>query len=503
MFASHLADPSLSLAGIALEHINNHKDRKLAGDAAKILTDLGMDSASIVVSILQISYAQKLINQAEVLDVYGQNILDLLIRIAQIQDFSVEHMLASTIVDVRAVVIKLALHTCNMRQAYLLAEQSGKVLAQLSQKTYIPLANRLGIGQIKLELEDLSFKLLEPTAYANITKLLDEDRVGREEYLQEVIDVLSEALAGQNITAAITGRVKHAYSLWKKMHAKMASGNAVYDVRAIRVLVAGNAECYMALGIVHALWSHIPREFDDYITNPKSNGYKSLHTTVVAMDGKMLEIQIRTTAMHRLAELGVAAHWKYKAGAEVVAEVEKSANLRQLINWQQDCATNCKLTEPVAVAEITIPDIGKLICDMAKCCKPIFGDSIVGYITLEDGVTIHKKDCLNILQVSATNQSRLIHGDWKVGEANIYEINVVIKAYQRIGLLRNITDVLMQERVDIKFINTLLVKQEHLVEFKLKLEVASTEILVRILAALHKISHVYDVYREESKLHTK
>jgi (p)ppGpp synthase/HD superfamily hydrolase len=415
-------------------------------------------------------------------------------------------LLQAAIEDVRVVVVKLALHTCRMRQAEALTEQVQRDLAKASQDIYIPLSNILGIGQIKSELENLSFRFLEPVAYNNIVKLLDAKQIGKEEYLQEVISVLSTTFAEQNITAEISWRVKHTYSIWKKMRNKAVDYDEIYDVQAVRVLVNDIADCYAVLGVIHTLWSHIPKEFDDYIANPKGNGYQSLHTAVVGPDGKIVEIQIRTKTMHILAELGIAAHWKYKECTRTDLDAKaKLANLRQLINWQKELdllagIDNGEFKNKYLLnnAEIVIQDVGGLMCHMAKCCKPVSGEEIIGYITLSDGVSIHRKDCLNVLHIKETKKNRLIQVAWGAEKANAYAVNIIIKAYQRQGLLRDITAVLVQEQVDIKFINTQPETQEHLVDFKLRIEVTGVEMLTCTLAKLHQINNVYDVYRDNA-----
>ena len=170
----------------------------------------------------------------------------------------------------------------------------------------------MGIGHIKWELEDLSFRYLEPDQYKQIATLLHERRLDRERFITDVMGQLRSELQATGVDADISGRAKHIYSIWRKMQRKGLAFSQIYDVRAVRVLVPEMRDCYTALGIVHTLWRHIPKEFDDYIANPKENGYRSLHTAVIGPEGKVLEVQIRTHAMHEEAELGVCAHWRYK-----------------------------------------------------------------------------------------------------------------------------------------------------------------------------------------------
>ncbi|MEJ2682021.1 MAG: bifunctional (p)ppGpp synthetase/guanosine-3',5'-bis(diphosphate) 3'-pyrophosphohydrolase [Gammaproteobacteria bacterium] len=242
-------------------------------------------------------------------------------------------------VHVRVALIKLAERTCALRAAKQeLPERQGWVAREIFD-IYAPLAHRLGIGQLKWELEDLSFRYLEPQAYKHIAGLLYERRVERDSYIESVRHTLKELLTARSIEADVTGRSKHIYSIWRKMKRKRIDFFQVYDVRAVRVLVPTIADCYATLGIVHGLWQHIPKEFDDYIAAPKENGYRSLHTAVLGPGSKILEVQIRTYDMHDEAELGVCAHWKYKEGAKlqgVSAYDHKIAWLRQVIEWQDE-----------------------------------------------------------------------------------------------------------------------------------------------------------------------
>lgn len=242
-------------------------------------------------------------------------------------------MLISMTNDVRVVLIKLAERTFAMRElSYASVERQQRVAREV-MTIYAPLAHRLGIAQIKWELEDLAFRYLAPERYKEIAKLLSEKRSEREEYIEEVQEKLEKALVEAGIKGAVSGRVKHIYSIYRKMKLKGLSFGQLYDIRALRVLVDTQAECYHTLGIVHSMWRHIPEQFDDYITNPKSNGYRSLHTAVIA-EHKSLEIQIRTYQMHFEAELGMCAHVNYKEGGKNKQDAylsQKINSLRQLL----------------------------------------------------------------------------------------------------------------------------------------------------------------------------
>ncbi len=223
-------------------------------------------------------------------------------------------LLLAIVRDLRVVPILLARHLARMRAAGKAPEAHRRGLAQLARDIHAPLANRLGIWQLKWELEDLAFRYLEPDTFQRIARLLDEKRAGRERYIEQVKANLHDALLAQGVVADVAGRPKHIYSIWKKMQKKDVPFGELYDLRAVRVLVDDIPACYTALGVVHALWVPIPSEFDDYIARPKRNDYRSLHTAVSGPEGKTLEVQIRTHEMHAQAELGVAAHWRYKEG---------------------------------------------------------------------------------------------------------------------------------------------------------------------------------------------
>lgn len=233
--------------------------------------------------------------------------------------------------DLRVVPVLLARQLAQMRTAGNLPETERRALAQLTRDIHAPLANRLGIWQLKWELEDLAFRHLDPDSFQMIVRWLDEKRGDRERYIEQVKRDLGEALKAQGVEAEVAGRPKHITSIWKKMQKKAVPIGELYDLRAVRVMVKDVPSCYAALGAVHALWTPIPSEFDDYIARPKRNDYRSLHTAVVGPEGKTLEVQIRTHDMHAQAELGVAAHWRYKEGRSAPAD----AGLDRKIEWMR------------------------------------------------------------------------------------------------------------------------------------------------------------------------
>ncbi|MCO8590580.1 RelA/SpoT family protein [Burkholderia multivorans] len=264
-------------------------------------------------------------------------------RRAQIE--ALRKMLLAFAQDIRVVLIRLASRLQSLRYYAAAKLEPPPEVARETLEIYAPLANRLGIWQLKWELEDLAFRFEDPITYKRIAKLLDEKRAEREAYVAQAIERLQQELAAANVQADVSGRPKHIYSIWRKMRGKELDFSELYDVRAFRVIVPDIKDCYAVLGIVHHLWQPVPKEFDDYISRPKPNGYKSLHTVVIGDDGRAFEVQIRTQEMHRFAEYGVAAHWRYKEagtrgyGGQFSASDkydEKIAWLRQLLAWKDD-----------------------------------------------------------------------------------------------------------------------------------------------------------------------
>ncbi|MCW5605742.1 MAG: bifunctional (p)ppGpp synthetase/guanosine-3',5'-bis(diphosphate) 3'-pyrophosphohydrolase [Burkholderiales bacterium] len=247
-------------------------------------------------------------------------------------------MLLAMVQDVRVVLIKLADHLQDLRAAIRGADPLRMAeIAELTQDIFAPLANRLGVWQIKWELEDLALRVRDPGSYRRIARLLDEKRLDRERYIENVVALLKGEIARSGIAAEVSGRPKHIASIHRKMQRKAIDFEGLYDVRAVRVLVRDIKDCYAALGIVHSLWLPLPKEFDDYIAKPKANNYRSLHTAVIGPEGKSLEVQIRTHEMHQHSELGVAAHWQYKEGGrQERGYQEKIAWLRQVLEWKDE-----------------------------------------------------------------------------------------------------------------------------------------------------------------------
>jgi len=663
---------------------------------AEILQELGLDTPTLIAAIVYDANHSQVLTLETTQKHFGETVAKLVLGVQKIDQVSTQHhqakqlenlrrMLLSIVEDVRVVLIKLVRHTCAMRAAVHLEDAIKRKMAEETQEIYAPLANRLGIGQIKWELEDFSFRFLEPVQYKNIAKLLDERRENRENYIDFVVTKITETLRLQGIEALVSGRAKHIYSIWKKMLRKGVGYHEIYDVRAIRILIPTVSECYAALGAIHTLWQHIPKEFDDYIANPKGNGYRSLHTAVIGPEGKTLEVQIRTPEMHEQAELGVAAHWRYKENVNRDANYEaKLANLRQVLKWQEEWAVDidqesnealraevfqdrvyvltpkgevldlsqgatvldfayhvhsevgnrCRgakvngrmvplthllksgdkieiltaktggpsrdwlnrdlgflktsrarakalqwfkkqdreknyqegrevlerelkrlgidnlnleslaqqlkiskveemftalgggeirisqvlgaiqtllhATLPKASsitpeikqtrhkersAEIMVSGVGNLLCQMAKCCKPVPGEEIIGYITVGKGVTVHRKDCMNILQAKQHKQNRLIQVEWGQNLHNQYLVDIVIHAYNREGLLRDISVTLASERVTVITVNMFTNKLENLAEIKLSIEISGIELLSKILNKIQQVPNVIEAKR--------
>jgi len=596
---------------------------------------------------------------------------------------SLRKLLLAMADDVRVVLIKLADRLHNMRTLQYLDSDRQRRIAQETLDIYAPLANRLGIWQVKWELEDLSLRYLEPEVYQKLARLLAEKREHREDYIKRVIVALENELQKAGVKASVSGRPKHINSIWRKMQRKQIDFDQVFDMRAVRILVNEEKDCYAALGIVHGLWRHIPKEFDDYIANPKKNLYRSLHTAVVGPDGHNLEIQIRTEEMHQHAELGVAAHWRYKEGGGVDAGYEeKIAWLRQVLEWkdEEDSARDfvdrfkseafhdrvyvltpqgriidlpqgatpldfayavhseighrCRgakvngrivqltytlqngeqvevlttrqggpsrdwlnihlgylktsrsrsrvrswfkrqdyehnvtagrsildrelrrlgvndipmeklasrfrhrqvdeFLEAVGHGDITagnlanalnemaprqslqetqrprlarkthattaggfkILGVGNLLTSTARCCSPVPNDQIVGYITRGRGVTINRQDCGNVLRLQGEDRDRLIEVEWGSASDETYLVDIVVEAYDRSGLLRDITAVLANDKINLNGVNTATDERDGIARMSLTLEIADIGQLSRVLTKIGQLPNVVEARRK-------
>jgi len=318
-------------------------------EVAGILVDLRLDEMTVAAGLLHDAIEDTLTTAAEIRRLFGEQVaflVDGLTKIAKIEFTSAQErqaenfrkMLIAMSEDIRILLIKLADRVHNMRTLEYMSEDSARRIAQETLDIYAPLAHRLGIEWMKQELEELAFRTLRPEAAAELEERLYSTRQARQAYIEEVIDVLSQRLSGAGLQAEVTGRLKDLASIQAKMEVQEISLDEIHDVIAFRLILEGAKEqVYAALGVVHSLWRPVPGRFKDWVALPKPNGYQSLHTTVIGPHGERMEIQIRTHEMHRAAEFGIAAHWKYKEGrAGDVSDEEEFAWLRQLVELNRD-----------------------------------------------------------------------------------------------------------------------------------------------------------------------
>jgi GTP pyrophosphokinase len=363
------------LAGLNLPDTSKQKLRDVSDtpeilligqEMVEILHQLHMDDETLQAALIYPYCEQHELDEEQITQQFGEGIQKLIVGVRRMdaikslhtranstkkneesQIDNVRRMLLAMVEDVRAVVLKLAERICALQKVKYEDEETRVLVARECANIYAPLANRLGIGQLKWELEDHSFRYLHPTTYQKIAKLLDERRTVREQYIDDFVDELQSVLDQQNIKAKVYGRPKHIYSIHKKMQKKDLNFEQLYDIRAVRIIADRLQDCYAALGVVHSHWKHIPNEFDDYIATPKPNGYQSIHTVTLGKQGKTIEIQIRTGQMHEDAELGVAAHWRYKEGTTVSRSgYEDRINwLRKILLWQDEMTDSGDLVE--------------------------------------------------------------------------------------------------------------------------------------------------------------
>ena len=594
----------------------------------------------------------------------------------RLQAENLRKMLVAMAEDIRVVFIKLADRLHNMRTLDALPAQKRLIIAAETQEIYAPLAHRLGIWELKWQLEDLAFCYLEPRRYREVVRLVTGRRSQREEFISQVMEVLKKEFDAQGLKAEISGRLKHIYSVHKKMEKYAASGKQfddIYDLLALRVLVGSVPDCYTAIGTVHSLWRPLPGAFDDFIANPKPNGYQALHTAVMFMGKTPLEVQIRTYEMHRVSEYGVAAHWRYKEGEKRDMHFEERiAWLRQLIEWHRELSGAEEFLESVktdifidqvfvftpkgdikdlpkgatpldlayrihtelghrcigakvngrlvpldyqlengdvveilaskqdkgpsrdwlrpqrgyvktsharekmrqwfkkqergeniergrevlekelkqlgikpidrealskqfkydsvddflaaigyggisahhvalkladqqerqrAVPEVTEPQpsvsavrvmgVGDLLTHIAKCCRPVPGDKIIGYITRLRGVTIHRQDCYNVIKED--EKERLVRVEW--GQpVSVYPVVVQVEAWDRVGLVRDISTVVAEAKINIANM-TLTEHKDNITAIRLTLEIKSLAQLGRILVMIEGVKGVISVAR--------
>lgn len=350
--ASGFSSPSRRRAGALLDLITGEESRRLGLELVELLIGLKMDSVTAMAGMTLFAVEcgeidlEALPRDVGVLvaavlklsstDVLAHNDSAVLSSESKSQTDNVRHMLIALIDDPRVAVIKLAERVVVLRDAKYAEQSSRRTIATEAMEFFAPLAGRLGIWQLKWTLEDLAFRYLYPDDYGEVASKLDGRREERERQIEAIRQDLEFRLAARGIDAEVHGRAKHIYSIWHKMSQKSIDFSEVYDVQAVRVLVDGIDACYGVLGVVHTSWPHIPTEFDDYIANPKENGYRSIHTAVIGPVGKTLEVQIRTREMHDEAELGVCSHWAYKDGSEGALQSRKMDWLRSVLEWHDD-----------------------------------------------------------------------------------------------------------------------------------------------------------------------
>lgn len=674
-------------------------------EMADILGELKLDQSTLEAAVLYRAVREGLLSLETVSKRFGDEVSSLIDGVLQMaaisyplapnhgmgqhnQQENLRKMLVNMIGDVRVALIKIAERTCALRQVKDAPREKCLQVAREVADIYAPLAHRLGIGQIKWELEDLSFRYLHEEEYKAIAKLLAEKRLDRDRYIHDVVETIKSLMEAQHIhDYDVDGRAKHIYSIWRKMKRKRIDFSQVHDVRAVRILVPEVTDCYTVLGIVHSRWHHVPNEFDDYIANPKKNGYQSLHTAVMGPENKVLEIQIRTFAMHDEAELGVCAHWRYKGhdtNAKSRSYEEKIAWLRQVLEWQDEVggfgdlreglssdvapdriyvftpdghvidlpriatpidfayrvhteighrcrgakingrivpltyklktgqqveiltatkggpsrdwlnpslgyvrtsrarakiqawfkyqardqnldegralferemrrldvegldlpklakAVNYQTADDMYAAlgagdlrigqvlhqaqqlfgesddqeqldrllakpkrqsskatksDITVLGVGNLKTSMANCCRPVPGEPIVGFITQGRGVTVHRQDCSNILQLRLDEPQRIIEVEWGERAQTRYPVTIEIQAWDRSGLLRDVTGLLGNEKVNVLAVNTLTDTDEGIARLRITLEVDGLEALGRLFSRIQQLPNVTEVRR--------
>ncbi len=353
-----LESEPLQRAGELVRGLGDESERYLDSGMtlAQLVAALKMDTPTVVAALVYRPMRMGSLTEAVVVEQFGKEVAQLVSAVVRMgttsilemsnarmqtseardQVDNVRRMLVSLIDDARVAVLKLAERIVALRLAKTAPVERQQRIAREAHLIFAPLANRLGIWQLKWELEDLALRYLEPDVYMAIAKQLDGRREEREAQISEIVTLLESSLRERNIDAAVSGRAKHIFSIFRKMRSKHVGINEVYDVRAVRILVPDIAQCYAALGVIHTQWQHIATEFDDYIAAPKDNGYRSIHTAVMGPGGKTLEVQIRTHEMHEESELGVCAHWAYKDGVDEGPLTEKMKWLRRVVEWQDE-----------------------------------------------------------------------------------------------------------------------------------------------------------------------
>src|SRR5919204_427876 len=507
--------------------------RRVSGDpyithpaaVAMLVAELGMDPATVAAALLHDVPEDTAKTVEDIRRDFGEEIGRLVDGVTKLSRLSgqsrdqhqaenIRKMLLAMADDLRVVIIKLCDRLHNMRTLGALPPEKQQRIARQTMEIYAPLAHRLGIWQIKWELEDLAFKYLEPEQYREIAEQLAARRQVRERYINEAMKTLAQELEKAGIRADISGRAKHLWSIAQKMRRKGIGFDEVYDVLAIRVIVDDVPSCYAALGVVHTLWPPIPGQFDDYIAVPKANMYQSLHTAVIGPGGQPVEIQVRTQEMHGLAEYGIAAHWRYKEGGKSDRDYEsKLAWVRQLLEWQHDVADAQEFVESLKldvfqdeVFEVTPPQppptsrggvnvkgVGDLLVRFGVCCNPVPGDKIVGYVTRGRGVTVHRADCPNVK--GTADRERFVEVAWEQSQARTYPVAIRIEGWDREGFLRDVAAVISENQVNLLALSA-QANPDKTATVNATLQVTSVEQLSRVLAKLEGVKDVFSVHRD-------
>ncbi len=379
-------EQALSIVAQIPEPVSYYRPKGI--EVAAILIDFKVDAETVIAAILSDPRVSELKPRPDIAKQFGETVASLVKDINWLNKLAVyttemthqpnqtetlRRMLLSMTHDVRAVLIKLAYRIKRLRVIPKETYEVRHFIAQETLDIYAPIANRLGIHQFKWELEDMAFRYLEPQTYLKIAKSLAAKRDQRKACIENFIQVLQGHLKDEGIHAEIYGRPKHIYSIWRKMQRKQLDIDELYDLLAVRVIVDSLAACYAVLGVVHSSWQYIPKEFDDYIANPKENGYQSLHTVILDPEGNRIEVQIRTKQMHEFAELGVAAHWSYKEGGKHNEALDKSiASLRKLLEEKDnvESITDDFQSELFQDRVYVLTPNGKLI-DLVKGATPL------------------------------------------------------------------------------------------------------------------------------------
>jgi len=673
---------------------------------AGIAHELGLDSDTIIAALLHDTVEDTPVTLDQLKKKFGSDVatlVDGVTKMEVIQEFadqgnktnqnakaeSLRKMMLAMVDDVRVVLIKLCDRLHNMRTLDAMSAEKRKRIASETLEVFSPLANRLGVWQLKWELEDLSFRYIEPEIYKSIAKKLAERRVDRQQFIDEFINQLDSELSDIKVNAEIRGRAKHIYSIWSKMQKKGLEFEQLFDVRAVRILVDSVQDCYAALGAIHTAWKYIPGEFDDYIATPKENNYRSIHTAVIGPSGKIVEVQIRTHEMHEYNEFGIAAHWRYKEGgiSNDVAVNNKILWLRQLLEWKDEVADasefvdrvkdevfedrvyvfspqgkvvdlafgstpidfayaihtevghrcrgakvngkmvpltyRLKTGEQVSIitgksggpsldwldphkgytrsrrargriqhwfrhenreqtiahgrsilerefdrmslsdvsyeqlarhlgahdaeelffklvdgsikpgraaataqklirpdpkdeeeqlelrfrnspaanddgrpADLSVQGVSDLMTQLAKCCEPVPGDKVLGYVTRGAGITIHRETCPNILYQQHKASERVVQVDWGKNQQQVYPMLIQITAFDRKGLLRDVSTVLTDEKTNVLEMNTLTDTKDQSVRMDVVVEVTGLEAMSQLLAKLEQLPNVLSVRRK-------